>query len=454
MQETTLHSVKRHIHVSPTQFIVLGFLSVILIGALLLQAPAASAAPGRAPFMTALFTAVSSTCVTGLIVVDTATYWTPLGQSVILLLVQIGGLGFMMLAVSMSMLLKRKISPRARLLIAQSLNLSSPSGVIRLARRIIFGTFLFETAGALFLMIRFVPLFGPEGIWKAVFTSVSAFCNAGFDLMGTFSGRFSSLTYFRSDPLVCLTVSALIIIGGIGFVVWDDLYELIAHRKRLSVYTRFVMLVTACLILSGFAATCFFDWSNPALGSSAGEKLLSALFQSVTTRTAGFNTVDIGALSKPTQFIYCGLMFVGGASGSTAGGVKVGTFGLILLALFRVALGETRVNIFKRHIRNETVLRAFTVAGLQLAISLFGVVFLLAYDFPFIDAMFESFSATGTVGLSLSLTPTLAPPALIVLMAEMFFGRVGILTFTYAVMVKLAAESRTAEFASTEMLIG
>ena len=442
---------------SATQIIVLGFFAVIMTGTLLLMLPAASADGLSTSPLTAMFTSVSATCVTGLVVVDTGLYWSGFGQAVILSMIQIGGIGFMTVAVSMSMLLRRTITPREKMILAQSFNLNSVEGLIRLVRKILIGTFVIESFGAAVLACRFVPMFGFfDGIWKSVFHSISAFCNAGFDLMGPYSGEFSSLMQFSGDYVVNITIILLIVTGGIGFVVWSELYELIRKKKRLSVYCKFVLIVTAILIVGGFALILLSEWSNSA---TLGElpvhgRILAALFQSVTTRTAGFSTIDLTQMTDISKLLFLVLMFIGGASGSTAGGVKVATFGLVIWTVYRVARGETEIMLFRRKISEANVLRALSIVVIQLVICMVGASVMLAGGAELMPALFEVFSASATVGLSLSLTPMLSALCQVTLMIMMFFGRVGILTITYAIMVKIANTKPCISYAEAQMMIG
>lgn len=442
---------------TPTQTIVLSFLSIILIGSLLLCLPLATESGKGAPFLTAAFTSVSATCVTGLVVEDTATYWSAFGEAVILLMIQLGGLGFMSLAIILSLFLKRAITPKERMVVASSLNLSSASGIVRFVRRLVLGTVIFEIFGAVLLSIRFIPLFGVgRGVWLSLFHSVSAFCNAGFDLFGEYSGHFSSLTAFSGDWLVNMVIMILIVIGGIGFVVWDEIYDFFTHRKRLSAYTKFVVLFTVWLILGGAILILFFEWNNgETLGPlSPPEKVLAALFQSVTVRTAGYNTVDLNALQTTTHIVMIFLMFIGGASGSMAGGVKVGTVGIVLLTVLNTLRGRKKLVIFKRSVSEANILRAFSVTVIQFVLTMLGVFLLIYAGSPGMAAMFEVFSASATVGLSLSLTPELGTFSHIILMIIMFFGRVGILTVTYAIMLRLSDRTEVCDYPEAKMMIG
>lgn len=439
-----------------TQTIVLSFLLIIITGGLLLMLPAATQSGQSAPPETAFFTSVSATCVTGLVIEDTSSYWTLFGQTVILCLIQIGGLGFMTVAMMMSVIVRRRVTPRDQQIIAQSLNLTSYENIGALTRRVMAGTFIIEGAGAALLSIRFIPLYGAAaGIYRSIFHSVSAFCNAGFDLFGKQYGAFTSLEHFAEDPLVVLTICALIVTGGIGFIVWDEVYNYVKSRRRMSVYVRFVLVVTGALLALSFLAVGVAEWNSGSFGDSGvGGKLLKTIFQGVTPRTAGFATIDLTKMRDITQLIFLLLMFIGGASGSTAGGVKVSTFALVIYAVYCVALGKKNVVLWKRKVSTATVLRALSLVVIQFIITFIGVAVMLMEGAELMPAMFEAFSATGTVGLSLSLTPALGTASHIALMFMMFFGRVGILSVTFAIMQKQSDANSPIDYAETNILIG
>ena len=439
------------------QILILGFLCVILIGASLLHLPLASRSGAPVPFADCVFTAVSATCVTGLVVTDTALTWSGFGQAVILLMIQIGGLGFMTLAVMLSNLMRRRVSARERVILANSYNLISFEGLMPFVRRIFGGTLLIELCGAVALSFRFIPMYGwGQGIWRSVFHSVSAFCNAGFDLMGTESGAFTSLTSFALDPLVNITVMLLIMIGGIGFVVWDDILYYIKERRRFSVYTKLVLTVSAVLWIGGALVVAIPEWNNPAtLGAlQPGEKVMASFFQSVTFRTAGFNTISLGDMHALPKLASVLIMFVGGASGSTAGGVKVGTVGVLIYAAILHSCGRKHITVFRRTIPSEDVIRAFTLVTVQFFVTMLGAFFLIGDGADLMTALFETFSASATVGLSLGLTPTLSLASKIVVMTLMFFGRVGILTIATLLSDKEVQEQNQMQYADTHLMIG
>lgn len=419
-------------HTNPSKFIILVFIGIILLGALLLMLPVSSRSGEWTPFITAVFTSTSATCVTGLIVEDTYTYWSGFGQAVILALIQCGGLGFMSLATMFSFLLRRKIGLRERLVITQSLNINDISGVVRLMRHILYGTFLAEGIGALILSIRFSGMFGwRDGIIKGVFHSVSAFCNAGFDLMGQ-TRAFAGLTDFVGDPIINITIMALIIVGGLGFFVWEDIYRC-RNFKNLAVHTKLVIIITAFLIVSGTLLFLLFEYKNPATIAEMPwwQKLLAAMFQSVTTRTAGFNTINQGAITVPSKMLSMMLMFIGGSPGSTAGGIKTVTFGILVLTAISVMSRKNDVNAFGRRIPTRAILNAIAVALTALFLLMVGVFVMVFFqNVPLVDVMYDAVSALATVGLSAGVTPQLHPVSLVVEMCLMFFGRIGILSMS------------------------
>ena len=439
----------------PGRLIVLVFLGIILLGAGLLCLPAASRSGQPTDFLTSLFTATSATCVTGLIRVDTGTHWSLFGQAVILLLIQVGGLGFMTIVCLFFFALRRKIGLRQRMVIAQALGSDSYSGLVSLVRNILRGTAAVEGAGALILFFRFLPEFGfGRAMWYGVFHSVSAFCNAGFDVLADVDAG-GSLCRYVSDPVVNLTVMALIVIGGLGFAVWGD----IRHDRRFSrmqVYTRLVVLITLVLVFGGAGVIAALEWNNPGTigGMTVPQKLLAALFQSVTLRTAGFASFDQNALKDVTKAFCDMLMLVGGSSGSTAGGVKTVTVGVILLAAWSTARGRSDVRVMHRTIPQRVVSSALALFILVLAISMFGALFLCVADGVSLEnAAYETISALCTVGLTTGITPTLSAASQIVLIVLMFFGRLGIMTISVGFMAADPAEERV-KYAETKIMIG
>ncbi|OGO02629.1 MAG: Trk family potassium uptake protein [Chloroflexi bacterium RBG_13_54_8] len=409
-------------------FILLyGFVAIIMVGAVLLVLPIAAKTGQSASFLTALFTATSATCVTGLVVVDTGTYWSSFGQAVILVLIQVGGLGFMTSATLLLMALGRRIGLRERLLIGESMGLERWGGVVGLAKRIALFTLLVESVGALLLYFRF-SLENPMGtaVWKGIFHSVSAFNNAGLDILG----NFRSLADYRGDTTVVLVIAALIILGGISFMVVSDVFRF-RRWIRLSLDSKIVLMATAILLALGMIVILLTEFSNPdTLGALPWpQKALNAFFHSVTPRTAGFSTIDIGMLADYALFFIIILMFIGGASGSTAGGVKVNTFGLIAATIWSSLRGRQYAGAFGREFRTEQVYRALALVMLSLGLVAVVVLVLTRTEkFSFINLLFETVSAFGTVGLSTGITPHLSTAGQLIIIATMLAGRLGPLT--------------------------
>ncbi len=413
------------------QMIALGYFLLIAIGTLLLSLPIASRDNISAGFTNALFTATSATCVTGLVVFDTFTQWSLFGQLVILVLIQIGGLGFMTIVTMFSFLLRRKIGLKERELLRESVNTMYIGGIVRLTKKILIGTFLFESLGAVLLSLKFIPRMGlAAGIYNGVFHSVSAFCNAGFDLMGRF-GRNSSLTSFSGDAVVNITVIVLIIVGGIGFFVWDDLAKNRYHFKKYQLHTKIVLLVTAILIVSGSISFYIFESANLLSGMTIGEKIIASVFSAVTPRTAGFNTVDTAALTPGGRLLTMILMFIGGSPGSTAGGIKTTTLAVILISLWSSLKNIKSDNIFGRRLEDNALKRASAVVTIYLLLSVSAAFLINATNaaIPLEDVLFEVFSAIGTVGLSTGITDALNTVGRIVITLLMYSGRVGSLSF-------------------------
>ncbi len=425
--------------INATGIVAGSFAGIILLGTLLLMLPISSRSGVGASPLIALFTATSASCVTGLVLVDTWTGWSFFGQLVILGMIQLGGLGFMTVITLFSLAIHRRIGLSERLIMVSTLNLNDMDGVVRVVRHALFGTFALEGAGAVILSARFIPRFGVAGgIWRGIFHSVSAFCNAGFDLLGR-DGPFSSLTGYADDAGVLIPIMLLIVTGGLGFFVWEDLFKARFRWKKLSLYSKMVLSLTGALILGG---TLFFLWAegnNPAtLGNMAwGERLLNALFQSVTLRTAGFNTVGQGDLREASMAVSALLMLIGGSSGSTAGGLKTVTVGVLLLALRRGLTGREQVCIRGRAISEEKVGNAVTLAMMTLVLFLFGSITIsIADGIPYLHAAFETASALGTVGVTTGVTPRLSHLSHLLLIGMMYLGRVGILSVSIAFLTR------------------
>ncbi len=439
-----------------TRIVAGSFAVIILIGALLLTLPIASRDGQSAGFFTALFTATSATCVTGLILVDTAVQWSLFGQVVILAMIQLGGLGFMTIITLLSFALRRRIGLSERLIMVSTLNLNDMDGVVRVVRHALMGTFLMEGIGAVLLALRMVPEFGVlRGVWHAIFHAVSAFCNAGFDLMGVKYGAFSSLTGVSDSPLVLGVTAALIVVGGLGFFVWEDILTKRSWR-RLTVYSRMVLLITGGLILGG--ALFFFveESRNPATlgGMPLGQKGLNALFQSVTLRTAGFDAIGQGGLHDSSKAMSSILMLIGGSSGSTAGGLKTVTVGVLLLALRSGLAGREQVTFRGRAIPMQRVLNAMTLTLVMLLLFLCGSMLIATIEnSSYLDCVFEVASAMGTVGLTTGITTALSPFSQGLLIVFMYLGRVGILSFSVAFMIRKKTKAKV-RYPEMNLMIG
>jgi len=431
------------------------FLVIILTGGLLLHLPISAKSGEPTPFLTALFTATSCTCVTGLALVDTFTHWSTFGQVVMLLLIQIGGLGFMTIVTLFFFALHRRIGLKERLVMAQSLGLEDLNGVVRMVKLVLQRTMIVEGAGAVLLTVRFcfqMP-FG-KALWWGVFHSVSAFCNAGFDIMGAVEAGGSLVTYV-GDPMVNLVLVALITVSGLGFFVWDDVLRNRQFRK-LSVHSRLILLISGILTFGGAVLFALLEWNNPGTlgGMPVGEKLLAALFQSVTTRTAGFYTIAQGSLTDASLVLTDILMLIGGSSGSTAGGVKTVTVAVLLLSIIATARGRSRVTVFHRTINPKQISDAVSVVGMAIIIAFGGAMFLsVSNGLPFMDCIYETISAIATVGLTTGITPSLNAVSQIIIIVMMFFGRVGIMTISLGFLLSDRAEERY-RFAETKVLIG
>ena len=404
---------------SSFQIIILGFAGVILLGALLLMLPLSTTAGCVTPFHEALFTATSAVCVTGLVVQDTGSYWSGFGQTVILTLIQIGGLGVVTVAASVALLSGRRISLMQRSTMQDAISAPKVGGIVRLTRFILRGTFLIELVGALVMLPVFCRDYGWHGIWMAVFHSVSAFCNAGFDILGTNNNLYPSLTGYVQNPVINITIMLLIITGGIGFLTWDDICENKLHFHRYRMQSKVILVTTLTLIV--LPALFFFFADFDAL--PLGERIQAALFQSVTPRTAGFNTVDLPAMSSASLSVMILLMLIGGSPGSTAGGMKTTTLAVLFLS----------AQLFGRRVDCGAVKTAATILTMYLALFFGGGVFISVYEnLPLSSCLYEAASAVGTVGLTLGITPQLHIPSQMVLIALMYLGRVGGLTLIYA----------------------
>lgn len=410
--------------------IALGFFLIIIVGTLLLMLPISSRSGEWTSLVNALFTATSATCVTGLVVFDTYQYWSIFGQLVIIVLIQIGGLGFITFGVCFSMFLKRKIGLARRNLIQESVSALKLAGVVKLVKKIIIGTAIFEGIGAVLLAIRFVPKMGLlVGIYNAVFHSISAFCNAGFDLMGRYE-QYSSLTVYSSDIVINITIMLLIIIGGLGFIVWDDIWHNRLNFKKYSLHSKIVLISTTVLVFGSAILFGIFENNNLMQNMNPLEKVLASLFASVTARTAGFNTIDLGAMTQSSKLLTDVLMFIGGSPGSTAGGVKTTSIVVMIFYIGANLRGIQGVNILGRRISEEDVKKASVVIGINLGMAVIALIAITAsQNVNMDDLLLEVFSAIATVGLSTGVTRQLTVSSKLVIIFLMYCGRIGSTTF-------------------------
>lgn len=448
-------SRKERRHLSATQTIVLVFALIILTGTLLLALPVSSRDGQSAGFLPAMFTATSATCVTGLVLFDTWTQWSNFGQAVILLLIEVGGLGFMSVSSLVVFLLRRRIGLKQRMVMAQALSVDDMESVVKLQKWVLLGSLGIQLCGALVLFFRLQPQYGAQqAAWWGIFHSISGFCNAGFDVVGSVAPGVNMML-FQKDPVVLITLMALIVIGGLGFFVWEEVVRLHSFRK-FSVYTKLVLITTGVLLVFGATAICAVEWNNPGtLGSmKPGEKILNGMFQAVTLRTAGFASVDQALLTDAGKGISMVLMMIGGSSGSTAGGIKTVTAVVLLLFLWNRARGRQSVCVFKRTIPGNKVMDAMTISGIMFCLMLVGGIFISATSpVGFVDGLFEAVSALATVGLTAGVTPSLHVAAKVLIIIYMYFGRVGVLTISLGFLMGDRAEERY-RYAYTNLLIG
>ena len=439
----------------PAKLIALVFVLIVFLGAALLMLPAASREGISCGFLPALFTATSATCVTGLSLFDTYSQWSGFGQVVILLLIQLGGLGFMSIASLVVFMFHRRVGLKERMVIAQALSVNDLDAAVQIQKTVLIGSFSIEAVGATILMLRFLPEYGfLQALKWGIFHAVSAFCNAGFDIFGSLQPG-SSLAVFQSDPVVLLTISALVIIGGLGFLVWEESIRTRSF-KRYSVYTKLVLISTAVLLLGGAVVFALLEWNNPnTLGvMSWDDKLLNSFFQSVTVRTAGFASFDQAGLSEGGKGFTMVLMLIGGSSGSTAGGVKTVTVMVLMLFLWSRLRGRGTVTVFKRTIPASQVLDAMTLVGIMVFLSVFGGVFISATSGTGLaDSLYEAVSALATVGLTAGTTGQLSIESQLLIILYMYFGRVGVLTLSLGFLMGNRAQERL-RYAQTNLMIG
>ena len=423
------HNIRFKKHLTTFQSIFLGFFLIIIIGSLLLMLPISSVSGKVTPFNESLFTATSAVCVTGLVVQDTGSYWSTFGQAIILILIQIGGLGVITVAASFALLSGRKISLMQRSTMQEAIAAPKIGGIVRLTGFVLKATLIFELSGAVIMMPVLCKDYGVKGVWLAVFHSISAFCNAGFDILGTDASKYVSLTQYVNCTSINLAVIFLIVIGGIGFLTWEDIYTNKLHFRRYRMQSKVILITSAILIIVPALYFFFFDLNNLPIK----QRILSSLFQSVTTRTAGFNTVDLTALQEPSIATMIVLMIIGGSPGSTAGGIKTTTVAVLIANSLATFGRKDSSHFFKRRIDNHVVKNASTILIMYLVLSFTGAVAIsTAEKIPFLKCLFETSSAIGTVGLTLGITPELGLFSQLILILLMFCGRVGGLTLIYA----------------------
>jgi len=444
-------SIRKNKDLNPSIVLVIGFATVIFIGAILLNLSIASQNNQSVGFVNALFTSTSAICVTGLIVVNTAAHWTIFGQIVIMALIQIGGLGFMTMATLLALVMGKRIGLKTRIIMQEELGQFTISGVVRLTIRIIQATFIIEGIGAILLAIKFIPEYGlGKGIYFGIFHSISAFCNAGFDIIG------NSLENYVESPIINFTIMGLIILGGIGFTVVIDVIKT-KKIKNFSVHTKIVLVMTGSLILSGFIFFFLLEYNNVTInGLSLPNKMLAAMFQSVTPRTAGFNTISTEALRDSSKFLTIIYMFIGGSPGSTAGGIKTATFGVILFGIYAEIIGKEDVEFARRRISAETVSRSLAI--LMIALTIVSIVAIMLslteFGFEFLDILFETVSAFGTVGLSTGLTGDLSTAGKIIISITMFLGRLGPITVATAIAERHTGKKALIRYPEGKVFVG
>lgn len=451
-----LSLLRKRLKTTPTQIIVIGFAILIFLGAFLLNLPIASRDGQSVGFINAFFTATSSVCVTGLVVVDTGTHWTVFGQIIIALLIQIGGLGIMTMSTLLALLIGRRITLKERLLIQESLNQFDLEGLVRLTRNIIYVTLSIELVGAIMYSLVFIPDFGwRKGIAFGLFHAVTSFCNAGFDLIG----GFRSFTPYVNNYIININAMLLIVIGGLGFSVWMDLYNAFKERstKQLSMHSKVVVTTTIFLILGGAVFIFVMEFYNPGTLKNlpVSGKILASLFHSVSPRTAGFNTLDMTAMTPPTKFMTIILMFIGGSPGSTAGGIKTATAAILGLTIIAVIRGKEDPEIFERHLPKYLVYRALAVVMISLTIVVFVTMVLsITESADFMTLLFETTSAFGTVGLTLNYSPQLSLIGKLIISLTMFAGRVGPLTLVVAFAKRASKNNGNLKYPEDRIMVG
>lgn len=453
--ETGIKALKRKNIYTPVQILALGFAIVILTGAILLSLPIASQSGKITPFIDCIFTSTSAVCVTGLVTVDTGTHWTYFGKTVIMLLIETGGLGFMSVATLVFFFLGKRITLKERLVMQEAMNVNSLQGLVKMVKYVLIFTFSVEGIGAVFFSTQFIPQFGiAKGIYYSVFHAVSAFCNAGFDLMG----NFKSVTAYANNSVVILTIASLIAIGGLGFYVWVEIYNS-KGNKRLSLHSRVVIYTTLVLIFGGAILMFLFEMNNPYTmqGMSIKGKVLSSIFASVSPRTAGFNSIPLDKMTPAGNFLTIILMFIGGSPGSTAGGIKTATAVVLFMTVVSMVKGREDTEIFQKRINKETVYKSLVISVLGLAIVIIVTMILSITEqrgIPFEYFLYEATSVFATVGLTLGLTTKLTFVGKVIISLTMYAGRVGPLTIILALAKTKNSKSGTIKYPEDKILIG
>lgn len=453
--ESSIKKIKRKTIYTPVQILALGFAIVIFIGAVLLSLPIASQSGKITPFIDCIFTSTSAVCVTGLVTLDTGTYWTYFGKTVIMVLIEIGGLGFMSVTTLVFLILGKRITLKGRLIMQEAMNVNSLQGLVKMAKYVLIFTFSVEGIGAVLFSTQFIPEFGiAKGIYYSIFHSVSSFCNAGFDLMG----NFNSVTAYADNAVVILTISALIVIGGLGFYVWVEIYNY-KGIKRLSLHSRVVIYTTLVLIVGGAILMFIFEMNNPSTmkGMSIKGKFLSSIFASITPRTAGFNSISTTEMTTAGKFLTIILMFIGGSPGSTAGGIKTATAIIIFMTIVSVVRGREDTEILQRRINKGLVYKSFAIAAIGLTLVIVVTMILSITEqpnIPFEYFLYEATSAFATVGLTLGLTTKLTFAGKVIIALTMYAGRVGPLTIILALAKSKNSKSGTIKYPEGKILIG
>ena len=451
-------SIRLRNKITPTQIIILGFLLAILAGTFLLKLPISHNGMQKISFLDALFTSTSAVCVTGLIIKDTATTWSGFGQGVILFLVQIGGLGIMFLFSIFALITKKQLNLKERITMQEAINSPSLSETVNMFIQILIVTLIIELIGALLLLKEFYPIWGIDGIWKSIFLSVSAFCNAGFDILGTKNYQFQSIVSLANNPSVLITLSLLIIIGGLGFVVWKDIWENKFNFKRYTLHSKIVLLSTAILLALGTVLFFVFEANNKnsIADMPFGLKLTNSFFNSVSPRTAGFTSIDTKNLKESTNFLTILLMIIGGAPGSTAGGIKITTFSILVLTAIFFMRGHEDVQIMKNNIPHQIIFKSMCIFLLALLLISIGTFVLLIDndDLSMLSAFFEATSAFSTTGIATGITASLNAVSKLTLLVIMFFGRIGPLTMVLAFSQKQLIKKSTYKYSDGKISVG